>query len=333
MSLLGSHDQSVSMEASRYVQILDDVIERTLWDAVEYFVLDMPGGSSDVFRTGVEIVAEYLAGSIIVTQPMMVDATRKSLNLHEYFEIPVLGVVENMSYLQIGNKTYRPFGKSTIDDIAKEYNVKVLGKIPLSLSIAEGIEKGDPILKGEDMVPVDNGIAELVAAEIHIPGFWARMKEKISEGFKEQLEKVMIQVIVAVNKLDINSLRTDTGFREGHPFWLVITDESGTKEISAIPLRITENALKVLNNPPEQLDFQIATDFKTLARMIMGVRKTKKGELVPYKPEDAWYHGDLKAYGIGYTQYAIRVFRQLFSNPEAMKDIRDRNRILLMEWV
>lgn len=332
MSLLGERDQSVSMEASRYVQILDDVLERSLWNA-EFFVIDMPGGSSDIQRAGIEIVADYLAGSIIVTQPSMVDATRKSLNLHEYFEIPVLGLVENMSFFQVGNKKFYPFGKSSVDEIAKEYNVKVLGKIPLSMEIAEGVEKGDPILKGELAIPIDNAAKEFLAATIKTPGFWARMKEKISEAFKEEIEKVLIQFIITLNKtFNINALRTSSGFRDSKPFLLVITDESGAKEISSVALRITENAVKVIQDPKE-LDFQIATDFRTLARMIMGQRKNRQGELVPYKPEDAWYHGDLKAYGLGYTQYAIRAFRTIFTDENTMTDLRNRLGPLLKGWI
>lgn len=332
MSLIGERDQSVSMEASRYVQILDDVLERSLWDA-QYFVLDMPGGSSDVFRAGVEIIAEYLTGSIIVTQPSMVDATRKSLNLHEYFEIPVLGLVENMSFFQIGNKKVYPFGKSCVDEIAKEYNVKVLGKIPLSLEVAEGIEKGDPILKGDLAIPIENAAKEFLAAPVRTPGFWAKIKEKISEAFKEEIEKVLIQFILTLNKaFNINALRTSSGFRDSKPFILVITDESGTKEISSVALRITETAIKVIQDPKD-LDFQIATDFRTLARMIMGQRKNREGKLVPYRPEDAWYHGDLKAYGLGYTQYAIRAFRTIFSDENTITDLRNRLGPLLKGWI
>jgi len=332
MSLLGSRSQSVSMEASRYVQILDDVIERSLWNA-DHFIIDMPGGSSDIFRTGVEIVADYLAGSIIVTQPSMVDATRKSLNLHEYFEIPVLGLIENMSFLQIGKKTFYPFGKSTIDEIAKEYGAKVLGKIPLSLDIAENLGKGDPLLKEELLPPIDNAITEFTSAMIQVPGFWARMREKISEGLQEEVEKVLVNFIVTINKtVPVNALRTTTGFRDGKPFMLVITDEAGTKEITSVPLRVVEDGVKVLKDP-KTVEFQIATDFKTLARMIMGQRKNKDGSLEPYRPEDAWYHGDLKAYGLGYTQYAVRAFRTIFADEQTMFDIRNRFGPLLNMWI
>lgn len=331
MSLLGSRDQSVSMEASRYVQILDDVIQRSMWDA-EYFIIDMPGGSSDIFRAGIEIIADYLAGSIIVSQPSMVDSTRKALNLHEYFEIPVLGLVENMSWLQAGAIKYYPFGRSTVDEIAGEYDVKVLGKIPLSMEVAKGIEKGDPLLKGELAVPVENACKEFLAARVQVPGFWARMKERVGETLKGEIEKVLVHFIVTVNKaFNISALRSSTGFREGKPFLFVITDESGLKEITSVALRVTEDTIKVLPDPKE-LDFQIATDFRTLARMIMRQRKTSRG-IVPYKPFDAWYHGDLKAYGLGHTARAVRAFRTIFDDEKTVNKMRSRFGGLLKRWI
>jgi len=89
MSLIAGREKGVSMTGDRYIQILDDVIEQSKWD-VDYFVVDLPAGSSDVFRVCMELFGDWLVGNVIVTQPVLADATRRTLNLHRYLEIPVL---------------------------------------------------------------------------------------------------------------------------------------------------------------------------------------------------------------------------------------------------
>jgi len=331
MSLLAGGEKAVSMPGDRYVQIIDDVIERTLWDA-EFFIYDLPGSSSDIFRSIMEITADYLVGNIVVSQPSMVQSTKKILNLHQYLEIPILGMIENMSYFKAGAIKYYPFGESTVDAIAEEYGVKVLGKIPLSRDIAEGIAKGKPIFKGEALKPIENACEEILSAKIKRPGFLTRIKEKVTEALKTEIEKILVNVIVALNKnFDLSGIRATTGFTEQKPFLFVITDESGTKEITRVGLRVTENAIKVLRNP-EKLDFQIATDFTTLARMIMG--KAKRGDrYIPFDSWDAWLCGDVKVYGLGYSPRVVKAIRNIFGNPEIMEPIRKSYRGLLERWL
>lgn len=331
MSLLAGGEKSVSMPGDRYVQIIDDVIERTMWDA-DFYVFDMPGTSSDVFRSVVEITAEYTVGNIIVSQPSMVHSTKKILNLHKYLEIPILGIIENMSYFQAGVVKYHPFGKSTVDEIAKEYEIEILGKIPLSQNIAEGIAKGKPIFQGEALEPIKKACEKIITSEIQRPGFLTRIKEKITSALKAEVEKVLINVIISLNQnFDISGLRTNTGFTEQKPFLFVITDESGTKEITRVALKVKEDSMKVLRNP-EDLDFEIATDFTTLSRMIMG--KAKKGDkMVDFNAMDAWLNGDLKAFGLGYSPRAVKVMREIFGNEEIMNPIREQYKGILERWL
>lgn len=341
MSLVTSRNQSVSMSGDRYIQIIDDVVNRSLWDA-EYYVYDMPGGSSDIFRAIMEITGDYLVGDIIVSQPAMVDSTRKMLNLHNYLEIPVLGVIENMSYLKVGAITYHPFGKSTIDEIAAEFDVPVLGKIPLDPKIADGIKNGSPFLPSELMEPIENATKKILETEVHRPGFLERITQAVTDTLKDEVEKVMASVIISANKVyDLQTIRHNTGFTEGRPLLFVITDESGLKELTRVGLRVTEDYVKVIPEPKddteyqkwvEGFDFQLVSDFQTLARVIMGKAVRGKRE-VPFSTWDAWCNGDLKAYGLGYAPRAVNAIRNIFDNDEIMNPIREQYSVLLSRWI
>ncbi len=341
MSLVTSRNQSVSMPGDRYVQIIDDVINRSLWDA-EYYVFDMPGGSSDIFRSVIEIVGDYLVGDVIVSQPAMVDSTRKILNLHDYLEIPVLGLIENMSYLKVGAITYHPFGKSTADMIAKEFDIPVLGKIPLDPKIAEAVKKGNPFLREEFLEPIENATRAVVETNVKRPGFLEKLVHKVTDALKVEVEKVLASVIISANKIyDLKAIRRNTGFTEGRPLLFVVTDESGDKEITRVGLRVTEDAVKVLPEPKddaeyqkwvEGFDFQLVSDFQTLSRIIMG-KAVRRGREVPYSTWNAWCNGDLKAYGLGYAPRAVNAIRNIFDNDEVMEPIREKYGVLLGRWI
>ena len=341
MSLVTSRNQSVSMPGDRYVQIIDDVIQRSLWDA-EYYVFDMPGGSSDTFRAVVSIVGEYLAGSVVVSQPAMVDSTHKILRLHEYLEIPVLGIIENMSFLKVGAITYHPFGKSTVDAFAEQYNVPVLGKIPLDPKIAENIQAGNPFLSDDLMESIDVAAQAVVEAPIHKPGFLEKIVHKVTEGLKGEVEKLLASVIISANKThDIGVIRRNTGFTENKPILFIITDESGMKDITRVGLRVTEDAIKVIPEPRDEaeyeewvqkFDFQIVSDFQTLSRIIMG-RAVKGRREVPFSTWDAFCNGDLRAYGLGYAPRAVNAIRNIFESDDIMGPIRDQYGVLLSRWI
>lgn len=341
MSLVTSREQSVSMTGDRYVQIIDDVVNRSRWDA-EYYVFDMPGGSSDIFRAIMEIAGDYLVGDIIVSQPAMVDSTRKILNLHDYLEIPVLGIVENMSYLKVGAITYHPFGRSTVEQIAKEFDVPVLGKIPLDPKIAEAVQEGNPFLPEDLMEPIENASKAVMETEIKRPGFLEKIVHKVTDALKGEVEKVLASVIISANKTyDLNVMRRNTGFTEEQPFLLVITDESGLKEVTRVGMRVTEDAVKVIPEPKDdaeyekwvdKFEFQIVSDFQTLARILMA-KAVRRGREMPYSTWDAWCNGDLKCYGLGYAPRAVNAIRNIFDNDEVMEPIREKFGILLGRWI
>lgn len=116
-----------------------------IWGDVDYLFLDMPPGTGDVPLTVFQSIP--LDGIIIVTSPQDLVSliVKKAYNMAKAMNIPILGVVENMSYLTCPDcgKEIRLFGDSKIDEVAARLNIKVLGKMPIDTSVAELCDKGE----------------------------------------------------------------------------------------------------------------------------------------------------------------------------------------------
>ncbi len=116
-----------------------------IWGDVDYLFLDMPPGTGDVPLTVFQTIP--LDGIIIVTSPQDLVSliVKKAYNMAKLMNIPVLGIVENMSYLKCPDcgKEIRLYGESKIDTISENLGTKVLGKIPIDPLIAELCDKGE----------------------------------------------------------------------------------------------------------------------------------------------------------------------------------------------
>ena len=102
----------------------------------------MPPGTGDVPLTAFQSLP--IEGIVIVTSPqdLVKMIVKKAFNMAEMMKIPVLGIVENYSYVKCPDcgKEIKVFGESHIDEIAKELGVPVLGKMPIDTAIAEAVE-------------------------------------------------------------------------------------------------------------------------------------------------------------------------------------------------
>lgn len=127
------------------------------WGELDYFVIDMPPGTSDIHLTLVQTLA--ITGVIIVSTPQEValaDA-RKGINmfLGEKVNVPILGLVENMAWFtpeQHPDERYYLFGREGGVKLAKELGVKLLAQIPLVASVCEGGDSGEPIALKESIM-------------------------------------------------------------------------------------------------------------------------------------------------------------------------------------
>lgn len=126
--------------ANTVKQFWTDVI----WDNVDYMFIDMPPGTGDVPLTVFQSMP--IDGIIIVTSPQELVSmiVTKAVNMAEMMNIPIIGIVENMSYFKCPdcNKEYKIFGDSSIEKTAEKHNLKVLAKLPIDPDIALSCDKG-----------------------------------------------------------------------------------------------------------------------------------------------------------------------------------------------
>ncbi len=114
------------------------------WDDVDYMFVDMPPGTGDVPLTVFQSLP--LNGIVIVTSPQELVSmiVEKAVRMANLMNIPVLGIVENMSYLNCPDcgKEIKIFGESHVDEVAKQYGLKVLARIPIDPALANLCDKG-----------------------------------------------------------------------------------------------------------------------------------------------------------------------------------------------
>lgn len=143
------------------------------WGDLDYLIVDMPPGTGDAQLSLAQLVP--VQGAVLVTTPQEVAMAdvRKAFNMFEQVHIPVLGIVENMSYFVCPNCSERHeiFGSGGGDVLAKRFNIKLLGQVPLSVSVREGGDKGIPIVVGAPDSPqaaAFKEIADNVATQISL---------------------------------------------------------------------------------------------------------------------------------------------------------------------
>lgn len=115
-----------------------------IWGDVDYMFIDCPPGTGDVPLTVFQSIK--VDGIIVVTSPQELVSmiVGKAVNMANMMNIPILGVVENMSYVKCPDcgKAIEIFGGSKVDEVATEYHLPVLGRIPLDREIAQKVDKG-----------------------------------------------------------------------------------------------------------------------------------------------------------------------------------------------
>jgi ATP-binding protein involved in chromosome partitioning len=120
------------------------------WGDLDYLIVDMPPGTGDAQLSLAQLVP--VQGAVLVTTPQEVAMgdVRKAFNMFEQVHIPVLGIVENMSYFICSNCSERHeiFGAGGGEQLAARFNIKLLGQIPISISVREGGDIGIPIVVG-----------------------------------------------------------------------------------------------------------------------------------------------------------------------------------------
>ena len=151
---------------------IKQLIEDAHWGELDYFLIDLPPGTSDIHLTLISTL--QLSGAIVVTTPQpvaLVDA-RKGVEMfrNEKVNVPIVGLIENMAWFtpaELPQNKYYIFGKEGGKRLAEELHIPLLGQIPLVQSIREGGDEGVPIAlqTGHPAAKIFDSIAQKLTTE------------------------------------------------------------------------------------------------------------------------------------------------------------------------
>ena len=168
-SLLDGDNTPVAWRGPKATGALMQLYNQTNWPQLDYLVIDMPPGTGDIQLTLAQRIP--VTGAVIVTTPQhiaLLDA-QKGVEMFNKTNIPVLGVVENMALHTCSNcnHTEAIFGTGGGEFIAEQYNVPLLGQLPLASGIRAQVDKGEPsVLADDEFAPYYLSIAKNIEANI-----------------------------------------------------------------------------------------------------------------------------------------------------------------------
>jgi len=174
MAFLIDPDQPVIWRGPMLNGIIRQFLYQVNWGELDYLIVDMPPGTGDAQLTFAQAVP--MAGAIIVTTPQNVALldSRRGLKMFQQLGVPVLGIVENMSYFippDLPDRQYDLFGSGGGEKTAQELGIPLLGCIPLEITLRQGGDRGLPIVVAEPesaSAQALNAIAKAIAAKVSV---------------------------------------------------------------------------------------------------------------------------------------------------------------------
>ena len=150
--LTGDHNTPVAWRGPKATGALMQLFNQTLWPDLDVLMIDMPPGTGDIQLTLAQRIP--VTGAVIVTTPQnvaLMDAT-KGIELFNRVQIPIMGVVENMSTHICSNCGFEEpiFGTGGGDKLSEQYDIPLLGRLPLNVEIRENVDAGKPSVLVED---------------------------------------------------------------------------------------------------------------------------------------------------------------------------------------
>ena len=143
--LLPNEDDVIIWRGQLIGKAITQFWEDVLWGKLDYLIVDLPPGTADAPLTVLKTLP--VNGVVIVFTPQDLTAmiVRKAVRMVQHMEIPILGVVENMSYLYIPeiDKKYEIFGKSRAEEMAESAKAPLLGKLPIDIELVKLCDEGN----------------------------------------------------------------------------------------------------------------------------------------------------------------------------------------------
>ena len=173
MAVLVPPDKPMILRGPMLHGVVRQFLSDVNWGELDYLIVDMPPGTGDVQLSLAQLVP--VQGAVLVTTPQEVSLSdvRRAVKMFETVNVPVLGVIENMSYFiapDTGNR-YEIFGRGGGQKLCSEYNLNFLGEVPLGMEVREGGDKGIPVVVSFPDSPQSAAfrhVAEEVARQVSI---------------------------------------------------------------------------------------------------------------------------------------------------------------------
>ncbi|HAX1982193.1 TPA: iron-sulfur cluster carrier protein ApbC [Escherichia coli] len=154
---------------------LMQILQETLWSELDYLVIDMPPGTGDIQLTLSQNIP--VTGAVVVTTPQdvaLIDA-RKGIKMFNQVNVPVLGIIENMSVHVCSNCGYHEpiFGTDGAAKLAEKHNTQLLGQMPLHISLREDLDNGTPTVinrPDSEFTAIYRDLADRVSAQMYWQG-------------------------------------------------------------------------------------------------------------------------------------------------------------------
>lgn len=148
MAVLVPPDKPMILRGPMLHGVVRQFLSDVNWGELDYLIVDMPPGTGDVQLSLAQLVP--VQGAVLVTTPQEVSLSdvRRAVKMFEQVSVPVLGVIENMSYFiapDTGNR-YDIFGTGGGQKLADEYSLNFLGQVPLGMEVRESGDKGVPVV-------------------------------------------------------------------------------------------------------------------------------------------------------------------------------------------
>jgi ATP-binding protein involved in chromosome partitioning len=173
MGMLVPPDQPIIWRGPMLHGAVQQFMRDVLWGELDYLVVDLPPGTGDVALSMAQSVP--MAGAVVVTTPQGVSVSdvRKAVGMFRQLNIPILGVVENMSYFVCGHCQEKTeiFGSGGGRRMAEDLQIPFLGEVPIDTRVREGGDEGRPIVALAPDAPAAKafeGVASQVAAQVSI---------------------------------------------------------------------------------------------------------------------------------------------------------------------
>ena len=173
MALLAPPDKPMVLRGPMLHGIVRQFLTDVKWGELDYLIVDMPPGTGDVQLSLAQLVP--VQGAVLVTTPQKVSLADvlRAMKMFEQVSVPVLGLIENMSYFvapDTGNR-YDIFGAGGGAEFADEYGIPFLGEVPLGIEVREAGDQGTPVVIAAPDSPQSKAfrkVAEEVARQISI---------------------------------------------------------------------------------------------------------------------------------------------------------------------